>query len=279
MENESIKKPRTAAAIATRWGIRTPEQRWYIKVTSIINFVALLGWATVEMVNYYLDQSKRDWPAKMVQEKWLISKLALIDGRPATILVLTHKAQRAVRESHPSIGRRIDKEASRQSRHDFIASWVALWLLKTRQDLKIEQGKITIWADRVLRGFMQDESTRPDISMMIDGEVLLNIEVERTRKTNALENYQFFKKLEHFKNDGIETFIVFERRAQALKFIEELQRAKHYGLTPWFRNAESRKWYEVKNHEREIFHLEIFIGVWNYDKKIIDEIFFASGSD
>ncbi|WP_296002249.1 hypothetical protein [Rugamonas sp.] len=275
MEPKSIKQPRTAAAIAARWGLGTPEQRWQLKINSVIQFVARLGWATVEMVNYHLDQSKRDWVAQMVHEKWFISKLAIIDDRPATILVLTHKAQRTVKQVYPFIGRRIDREASRQSRHDFIASWAALWLLKNRHDLKIRQSKLEIWTDRVMRGFIYDEYTRPDISIMSDDNVLLNIEVERTRKSSAQENYQFFKKLEYFERNGIENFLVFESRKLAARFSEEMQRAKHFGLTPWFRDVNSKRWCELRNHEREIFDLKIVISIWDYDKKIITDIFYS----
>lgn len=268
---------KTSAAIAARWGHRTPEQRWQLKVNEVIQFVARLGWATVEMVNFHLNQSKRDWVAKMVSEKWLISKLAIIDDRPATILVLTYKAHRTIKELYPFIGRRIDREASRQSRHDFIATWAALWLLKTRHDFKVEQGKLEIWSDRVMRGFIHDEATRPDISIILDEEVLLNIEIERTRKSSAQENYQFFKKLRYFQENEIETFVIFENRPLASRFVEEMQRAKHFGLTPWFRADKSKQWCELKNNEREIFDLKIMLGIWDYDKKNVSEVFYSDG--
>lgn len=270
-----ITSPKTSAAIAARWGYRSPEQRWQLKVDEVIQFISRIGWATVEMVNFHLNQSKRDWVAKMVREKWLISKLAIIDNRPATILVLTYKAQRTIKLLYPFIGRRIDREASRQSRHDFIATWAALWLLKTRHDFKIEQGKLEIWADRVMRGFIHDEATRPDVSIMLDGEVLLNIEIERTRKSSALENYQFFKKLLYFQKNEIETFVIFEDRMLARRFVEEMQRAKHFGLTPWFREDKSKSWRTLNNCHREIFDLKIMIGIWDYPKKNVSEIFYS----
>jgi len=275
MEPKSTISLRTSAAIAARWGYRTPELRWQLKVDSIIQFVARLGWATVEMVNFHLDQSKRDWVAKMVREKWLISRPAIIGERRATILVLTHKAQRTIKEYYPFIGRRIDREASRQSHHDFIASWAALWLLKTRHDFKTQQGKLEIWTDRVMRGFIYNEITRPDISIMLDGQVLLNIEVERTRKSSAQERYQFFKKLEYFQDNDIEIFVIFESRMLASHFVDEMQCAKHFGLTPWFRDSKTKKWHELKNHERDIFNPRIMIGIWDCDKKIVSEVFYS----
>jgi hypothetical protein len=275
MKNELTTTSRTAAAVVALWGPGTPEERWQSKVNSIIQFVARLGWATVEMVNFHLGQSKRDWGAKMVREKWLISKIAIIDDRPATILVLTYKAHCAVRKIYSYIGRRIEKEASRQSRHDFIASHVALWLLRTRHDLKMEPSGLEIWADRVMRGFLFNEETRPDISIMRDGEVFLNIEVERSRKYSSQEIYQFFKKLEFFQSNDVETLVVFESQTLASRFVEEMQRAKHFGLVPWVRIEKTKTWLELKGHQREIFDPKIIIGIWNNEKKIISDVFYS----
>jgi hypothetical protein len=44
------KKPKTVAAIEARWGVGTPEERWAEKVTTVVSFIARLGWATVELV-------------------------------------------------------------------------------------------------------------------------------------------------------------------------------------------------------------------------------------
>jgi len=275
MKNKLITAQKTSAAIVALWGPGTAEQRWQSKVNSIIQFVARLGWATVEMVNFHLGQSKRDWVAKMSREKWLISKIAIIDDRPATILVLTHKAHRVVKKIYPYIGRRIEKEASRQSRHDFVASHVALWLLRTRHDLKMEKNRLEVWADRVMRGFLFNEETRPDISIMRDGDVLINIEVERSRKSSAQERYQFFKKLEYFQCNEVETFVIFESRSLASLFVEEMQRAKHFGLTPWIKSRETKTWLELKNHDREIFDPKIILGIWDNKEKTVSEVFYS----
>src|SRR5450830_891003 len=209
------KKAKTIAAVEARWGAGTPEERWAEKVTTVVSFIARLGWATVELVNFYLDQSKRDWPTKMVTQGWLISKKAIINDKPATILVLTYKAHQLAKNLHPFIGRRIEKEVSRQSGHDFIATWVTLKALKARYGLNKVKERYTIWADRVMRGFFDNEFARPDISIYEQDIPKINIEVERTRKRTEFEKYQFLKKLKNYSEKGIKTIVVFESREKA----------------------------------------------------------------
>jgi hypothetical protein len=267
------KKPKTIAAIEARWGVGTPEERWAEKVTTVVSFIARLGWATVELVNFYLEQSKRDWPTKMVDQGWLISKKAIINDKPATILVLTYKAHQLAKNQHPFIGRRIEKEVSRQSGHDFIATWVTLKALKARYGLTKVKERYTIWADRVMRGFLDNEFARPDISIYEQDMPKINIEVERTRKRTDFEKYQFLKKLKNYSEKGIKTIVVFESREKAVRFAREVQDAA-MGVTPWIYSNAWNKWILSKD-DVEIFNVRVLILIWDYDQKSITEAFMS----
>lgn len=267
------KKPKTAAAIEARWGVGTPEERWAEKVRMVVSFIARLGWATVELVNFYLEQSKRDWPKKMVNQGWLISKKAIINDKPATILVLTYKAHKLAKGLHPFLGRRIEKEVSRQSGHDFIATWVTLKALKARFGLAKVKERYTIWADRVMRGFLDNEFARPDISIYEQSAPKLNIEVERTRKRTEFEKYQFLKKLVNYDERGIKTIVVFESREKAVRFAKEVQDAA-MGVTPWIYSNAWNKWVLNKG-DIEIFDVRLLILIWDYDEKVITEAFIS----
>lgn len=267
------KKQRTIAATEARFGVGTPEERWTKKIMEVVSFIARLGWATVELVNFYLDQSKRDWPTKMVNQGWLISKKAIINDKPATILVLTYKAHQLAKGLHTFIGRRIEKEVSRQSGHDFIATWVTLTALRARFGLTKVKERYTIWADRVMRGFLDNEFARPDISIYEQDIPKLNIEVERTRKRTEFEKYQFLKKLKSYSEKGIKTIVVFESREKAVRFTREVQDAA-MGVTPWIYSNAWNKWIMSKD-DIEVFNVRVLILIWDYDKKIITEAFIS----
>jgi hypothetical protein len=265
---------KTATAIETLWGKGSPEERWQRKIEIIILLIARLGWASVELVNYYLQQVKRDWPKCSVDQGWLISKKGIIDDKVATILVLTHKAQSTARKLDNRLGKRIDKEISRQSRHDLVAAWSAIWFINNCYQFKFGRDQLEIWADRILRGFIHDEQNRPDISINYGETTLLNVEVERTRKTNDEEHYFFLKKLQNYRNNDIDTIIVFERISQAEKFIDQLKLAENFGINSWRRNSHTNKNYEVKNDDREIILLSLMIGIWNHQNKNFDQFIF-----
>ena len=265
---------KTAAAIIERWGYLTPEQRWEDKKQSIVLFIARLGWSTVEMTNYFLFQSKRDWVTKMINENLLVSKVIVIDEHPAYILVLTRKGQILAKSLDGRIGRRINKEVTRQARHDLIAGWVATWFLNSRHDFKIERAYVEMWSDRILRRLYPKDKGWPDIAMQAHGDIMLHIEIERTRKTKPEEHYHFLKKLERYQQNGIETIVVFEKLTQANLFVDDLNRAEHFGVNSWIENADTKKWYELKRGDREIIELQLMIGIWDHQsKKMINVIY------
>jgi superfamily II DNA helicase RecQ len=186
---------------------------------------------------------------------------------------LTYKAHQLAKNQHPFIGRRIEKEVSRQSGHDFIATWVTLKALKARYGLAKVKECYTIWADRVMRGFLDNEFARPDISIYEQDTPKINIEVERTRKRTDFEKYQFLKKLKNYGENGIKTIVVFESREKAVRFAREVQDAA-MGVTPWIY---SNAWNKLilSKEDMEVFNVRVLILIWDYDKKSITEAFMS----
>ena len=262
------------AAHEKLWGPATPGERWNQHCDKLILFVARLGWATVELANSYLQRTKRDWSTRAIDENLLISKKAIVDDKIAHILVLTHKAQARARSLDEMVGRRINRENSHQARHDLIAAWVGVSMVNNCLQQKFAKDLIEIWADRPLRSIISDETVRPDISIVHRGKVLLNIEIERTRKTKPAEHFFFMKKLQDYQQKGIDVLVIFERTSQAEKFIDQLKLAEHFGLNRWITEPHTKKKIELCSTDREIFFLAPMIGVWDHQSKRMCQIKF-----
>ena len=70
----------TAAACLARWP-GSSHERWAAKRDSILVFIARLGWATRELVNYYFCQTLQSWPARMESEGLLYRQKVVIGDK------------------------------------------------------------------------------------------------------------------------------------------------------------------------------------------------------
>jgi hypothetical protein len=263
---------KTQAAVAALWGHNSIEDRWQEKIDDVILHVARIGWSTVQLTNYFLCQVKRDWPTKMIDQGWLISKIIAVNGKAMTVLVLTYKAHLRAKVLENQLGRRIDKEVARQARHDLIAPWVSLWIVKNHPSFREKFFDLKLWSERVLKTIDRNASGWPDIAIEYKGDRIFHVEIERTRKTKAMEFFFFLKKLERYQNEEIETLVVFESRSQADKFHDQLKLAENFGVSAWKKNPYSEKYTESDYEDRQIFYLSLSIGVWDHGSKQISEV-------
>ena len=251
----------------------TKEERWQGKVDNIILLIARLGWSTVQQVNYFLCQSKRDWPGKMVSQGWILSKIIAVDGKAMNILVLSYKGHKRAKSKDENLGKRIDKEASRQVRHDFIAAWCALHVIRKNHSLNSNRFDLKIWTERLLKETEPNSSGWPDICVSHQDRKLFHIEVERTRKTKPVEHFLFLKKLEGYERQNIKTIVVFEMFSQAQKFVDQLKVAANFGIEQWARDIYTKEYKRVSGVDREIFKLNLTIMIWDHKLREISRTF------
>ena len=155
----------TKSARMARWGSKSPADRWVEKRDKIILFIGRVGWSTEELTNYYLGQTRREWVKKLTDEGWAYRQKTIIGdktvsrnqpiGSVATIILLTEKGQKQARKLDARIGKRISQPNQQQTRHDLIALWVAVYVVRERTDFYIYRDGIEIWSDQVMRGFLK----------------------------------------------------------------------------------------------------------------------------
>lgn len=264
-----------ARARNARWH-GTVESRWKKKTETIILFIARLGWATTELVNYYLCQGSQAWPARLQNEGLLFRQKIIIghqtkhrtksNGSVATILLLTDAGQRLARSLDGRIGKRILMPSMGQARHDLIAFWTAVYAVRERWDLRDRSNELEIWSDQVMRGFIADADVRPDSSIYENEEPIIHIEVERSKKKTGLEEFKFVRKLRKYTvNKGIETLIITETEGRAKAVIELLNRAETEGVEDHYFNEATRTWFPLKDNKR--FRVKALIAIWDHDQK------------
>jgi|GEM_PF-3459985 len=281
----------TEAARKARWP-GSEQERWAEKRDKIILFIARIGWGTVELTNYFLRQSSRDWVKRMTDEGWLFLEKAIIgdktvsrnkpNGRVATIVLLSEKGQKHARHFDPRVGKRISRANQQQARHDLIALWSAVYVTREKTDLLIHGESLQIWSDQVMRGFIKDARKRPDITIFSDGTdhkyaddpvALFNIEVERRQKKPGLPEYEFLSKLEKYCQEEIETLIVVETESRVKSLADLFFKAEKIGLHEYYQNAYTGKWWPQPEGHLEKFKVSVMIGIWDHaTKKFTDAI-------
>lgn len=281
----------TAAARQARWP-GSKAERWGKKRDRIILFIARIGWGTVELTNYFLRQSSRNWVKRMHEEGWLFLEKVIIgdktvsrnkpNGKVASIILLSEQGQKHARGLDPRIGKRISRSNQQQSRHDLIAAWSAIFLINERSDLAFRSRKhLEIWSDQVLRGF-KNEQNRPDISIIYNQENVdtpeiqipqINIEVERRQKKIGWPEYEFLMKLENYRLDDVETLIVVETEARAKSLAELFFRSEKIGIQEYFFNDCNKKWWPKPVGFLKKFIVSAKIGVWDHSQKTFTDAF------
>jgi hypothetical protein len=275
----------TKSAREARWGNKSPADRWVEKRDKIILFIGRVGWSTEELTNYYLGQTRREWVKKLTDEGWAYRQKTIIGdktvsrnqpiGSVATIILLTEKGQKQARKLDARIGKRISQANQQQTRHDLIAMWVAVYVVKERTDYYIYRDGIEIWSDQVMRGFQKSEKNRPDISILFtdhdvedaQSTVLLNIEVERRAKKTGYAQYEFLSKLENYRINEIETLIVTESVSKVKSLAEFFWQSQTIGVQQYFYNEHNKKWWPMADGINEKFIVSAMIGVWDQASK------------
>jgi hypothetical protein len=279
----SAKQMQTTAARLIRWP-GTPELRRKTKTEKIVLYIARLGWATTSLVNYYMSQSSQAWP-KQLEDQGLLYRQKIIigsqtksrtkaNGRIATILLLTDAGQRLARKLDSRLEKRIAMPSLNQARHDLIAFWAATHAVKERWDCMLVADKLQIWSDQVMRTFIHDSDIRPDASVYRSKdseegekfEVILNIEVERSKKKSGLEEYKFMKKMKRYSNDSArETLVVCETEGRAKAIVELLERAEIQGIKDYYYNESAQTWWPRDFDDPIRFRCRAIVVLWNME--------------
>jgi len=278
MRSIEDRRDQTEAARQARWP-GTVAERKQEKTDRILLTIAGFGWATLELVNYYLCQSSQAWPAELEKRGLLFRQKIIVgaqtksrtqgNGHVMTILLLSDAGQRRVRYLNDRIGNRIRMPSMGQARHDLLAFWAAAFAITERTDMMQTREELEIYSDQVMRSFREpyrtDETYRPDASVYRDGSPILHIEVERSKKKTGREEYVFLRKLRRYTREGVETLIVTESQARATSILELLRRAETTGVEKYYQNDETKCWFETGEMVR--YRISSMVAIWDHESK------------